>query len=283
MKTIVLATVVLMCMMGCNSTVDPGSVTNYPLSKNNSWSYDAAASLTNFRPAHAGITFRDTAISWITRVNAEGSDTLLDSIATWKFTTHDTGAVISDGVQHYIVSGDSLLLFAYYNPSLALPKRGLGYKYSFGRKQYNSVDELIKTLTAEISAVDTLWVELYPPPVLVFPLTIGKEWTYRTVPFRINKKIVGAENVSTPAGDFACYKIQWFWDINGDEKWDSSLTGIDFVNNKGLVKRTFEFKNLILSSSGSPDPLGYIDLKNEFTVKAFEGAIYPAIFEKRPR
>ena len=282
MKRIVLLTTVIAGMMGCNSAVDPGPVTNYPLTKNNSWSYDVAASLTNFRPSRAGATFRDTSISWFTRVRAEGTDTLLDSIATWKFTTHDTGAVTSEGVQHYIVNGDTLFLFAYYNPNLALPKSGSGYRYSLGARDYSSISELIKTLTAEDNLVDTLFVELSPPPVLIFPLVIGKEWTYRSEPFRINKKIIGAENVNTPAGTFACYKIQWFWDINGDEKWDSLLTGIDFVNSKGLVKRTLVVKNLVLSSSGSTDPLGYIDLTNEFTVKAFEGAIYPAVSAKRP-
>ena len=173
MKRIVLLTTVIAGMMGCNSAVDPGPVTNYPLTKNNSWSYDVAASLTNFRPSRAGATFRDTSISWFTRVRAEGTDTLLDSIATWKFTTHDTGAVTSEGVQHYIVNGDTLFLFAYYNPNLALPKSGSGYRYSLGARDYSSISELIKTLTAEDNLVDTLFVELSPPPVLIFPLVIG--------------------------------------------------------------------------------------------------------------
>lgn len=269
------AAAVIIFFAGCNSSVDPGPVNGYPAIQGNTWNYNAFASLTNFRPLQTGASFRDTSIMWRSIVRAEGSDTLLDSIATLKFTTRDTGAANSSGVQHYIVHGDTLLLFAYYNPSLALPKQGSGLRYTVAGRQFPSLEALMQTMSDGMVGSDTLWVELNPPPVLIFPLTVGREWQYRHTPFIINKKIAGTENVSTALGDIACYKIQWTWDINADGKPDSLLTGTDYVNNKGLIKRTFILNNVTISMAESPDPIGTVDLKNEWVVSSFEGALYP--------
>ena len=127
---------VIIFFAGCTSTVDPGPVNSYPGAQGNTWNYNALASLTNFQPLQAGASFRDTSITWRSIVHAEGRDTLLDSIATLKFTIQETGVFNSNGVQHYIVHGDTLSLFAYYNPSLALPKQGSGLRFTVAGRQF---------------------------------------------------------------------------------------------------------------------------------------------------
>ncbi len=281
MKVVLVYLLCSIAILGCNKAVDPGPVNSYPTIKDNTWNYNASAFLTNFRPIVVGATFRDSVIRWNAQTQSGGRDTLRDSIETWKFIVSERGVFNLDGIAHYITRGDSLKLFAYENPSLALPKQNSRYHFNIAGRHFNTLQHLFTEFYGENQESNVSGVSLYyesnPPPVLIFPLTVGRQWTYRPAPFRIDKKIVGTERISTPAGDFACYKMQWFWDTNTDGKWDSLITGYDFLSSTDLIKRSIEVKNVVLSDETNPEGIGYIDIINEYVITDLEGSIFPAI------
>ena len=88
-------------------------------------------------------------------------------------------------------------------------------------------------------------------PWLLFPLTVGKTWTFvdGTTYDRI-ATVVAIENVTVPAGTFSCYKVSYTWkqddtEISTDTSW--------FGDGVGVVK---------VVSSGSPEIVSVLESYN---------------------
>jgi hypothetical protein len=105
----------------------------------------------------------------------------------------------------------------------------------------------------------------------VFPFKVNNRWNYREqgFPWKMEKEIVGTETITTPAGIFSCYKIQWFWYINDTEISDTNITGFDYISNQGLIKRLFLFKDFIVTGN-DPEPIGYFDMKDESIITSLD-------------
>ncbi|TSA25164.1 hypothetical protein D4R71_05760, partial [bacterium] len=106
---------------------------------------------------------------------------------------------------------------------------------------------------------------------LAYPLKKGNEWSYRTEtydgePWRIDKKILGWTRIEVPAGNFNCWRIQWFNNPFGvGTNWDEDIFMLDYISEEGLIKRVLELYNIQYYSAGEI-LLGYMNYTEETTL-----------------
>jgi len=267
----------LVLVLACCSPTDVGPVNNYPAATRSFWYYSCTDSVFNFRPTKP-VQFND----WITYSNARveilGRDTMADGKEAMKF--KETTDLYGTRVNYYRRSGDTLLLIAHagYNSNSALLKGSSGHAYVFGGHRFRTVGELCAVMTTEAMLpasfnADTIIYEATPPRVLLFPLSVGKEWTMRqrmdTNGVTVNKKVIGSEVLTMPPGLMPVFKIQWFWDVNNDGVWDSDFICYDYVGDRGMVKRDIMFKNVVITTSECPDGIGLVDVLSEKRLNSF--------------
>jgi hypothetical protein len=276
MKAVFFMILTFFFLAGCNKSLDVQPVTSYPIQSGNIWMYAGIDTVYHFRPLVSTVHFKDTAVHWTTRIDSLGEVILQDSVHTWAFRStdsFDTSHVI--GYHYYTRNNDSLFLYAYSSASGGLPKKLSGYHLVFQGITFGSLGELHQYIRqAEripgYSATGTIVYEERPPKAMVFPLRVGSQWTFRErgYPFFIGKNITGTASVPTPAGEFAAFKIAWWWDMDNNNIADTNIEAFDYVTNNGLMKRTIVFKNATITN-GDPTPLGYVDIKEEYSITSF--------------
>ena len=268
-------------MSSCYFPTDlPRTIDRYPLATGNTWTYTRTFSTFNFRPASPGATFRDTSIVSSVAVQILGRETLQDS-PLWKFRSeeHESGRPSFASYLFYRERGDSLILAAYSGGSLFTPQQRLtdhaSSRYTLNGRSYLSFRELLN-ISPEyfpVALTDSIYYEGLPVNVYVFPFSVGLEWQYRErgTAWRMNKRVTGTEAVRTVAGIFSTYKIRWFWDMNDDGVWDTNIEAYDYVSTRGLMKRTFIFKDFAVTNASSPDSvIGYFDAKDEASLNSVD-------------
>jgi hypothetical protein len=112
---------------------------------------------------------------------------------------------------------------------------------------------------------DTIIFEDPPVLTLKYPITIGSQWTYRYDyhPWRIDKRVVGREDIHLNIGTFNCYHIQWLYDFDHDGNWDEDIWIDDYICEKGMIKRTFSFIGVYYSDENG-NVLGSFDMTQEY-------------------
>lgn len=78
-------------------------------------------------------------------------------------------------------------------------------------------------------------IHLYPQKILAYPVRLRESWTYDLLPtsedpFPITKEVIAQEKISTPAGEFACYKIKITYGS------DPEIVAYEWYSNIGLIK-----------------------------------------------
>jgi len=280
-KSIVVCMFLAQCLFlsACKESTGTGPpvVDSYPLAAGNAWEYKRQFYTYNFRPIVPGATFEPDTFRSVVRVEILGQRILRDSILTWEFKAVETdSAGTYRGHFFYRTILDSLFLYAYTGGSLIVPRpqSPQTLTFVFGGKVYASLQELFSSFDKEIltpfhAVVDTMYEER-PPKSFVFPLRTGSGWTYRQrgYPWRMDRRVIEHTFIQTVIGFQPVYRIRWFWDINDDERWDDNLEGYDYVSNQGVMGRTFELRNLIVTTINYPDGIGYIDVREEFELIA---------------
>lgn len=151
-----------------------------------------------------------------------------------------------------------------------MPKNAVDYQIKFAGKLFNDERQLAKYILNEMDRLtdyhDSIY--FYDPPLTVYqyPVLENRMWLYADNLFKIWKKVVGQENVITPAGSFNCYKILWVYESN-DYLPPDNFEIYEYVSNKGIIKKVFEFRNLALISQESLEPIGYYDSRDEIMLK----------------
>ena len=271
--------VMMLGLLACRSSTEPASeVNNYPLSAGYVWNYTGQYATFNFRPLRQGATFRDTVIQWPAKAEIVGRAVLRDSIDTWKFRSTTALSHTAFDEQYYLLNGDTLYQYAYRSGNLGFPKGFSPIRFVYQGRAFESLDEMFDVLTNGFPfnygepRADSIVYELTPPRVLIFPVRDGLQWSYRpkgTPGGRIDKKVVGVEQIPLPAIIYSTHKIQWLWDLNQDDIWDTTLVGFDYINAKGIIKRTFIFKDVEATSEQNPDEvIGLFDVKFEYLLKS---------------
>jgi hypothetical protein len=283
MKTtfLMLTIISILIVAGCTKDTLTGSLPStprYPFAAGNEWHYTRTLSTFNFRPIRTGATFRDTSVVTWYDVKVIGRDTLRDSIPTWKLqsTFSDSINPSRTGYTFYRELADTVILIAYNSDGFATPKQISSVRIHFAGKIFNSLPELFQKIEyVELSGMisstrsDSLTFEARPVRSLVYPLDVGKEWTYREIgsPWYMKKKVVGAEWFTISRMFTPSVNIQWFWDMNNDSVIDTTITGNEYIGTEGLLGRTFIFKNFAVFGD-DPTPIGYFDVKDELKIRS---------------
>lgn len=88
--------------------------------------------------------------------------------------------------------------------------------------------------------------------LLRYPLKVGDSWQMSTAPFRVERKILGIENVSTALGIIETYKLK-------STLSSFNLTYYDYINlDYGLVRRMWRDTAVIMSEDIPGHPMGYM-------------------------
>jgi len=243
----------------------------YPLKVGNQWEYTRTLSAFNLRPIplEKNQSMDTTVTTFITMkiIKKETGQNLNNT-----FIFQETNKVNNDKFicySYYANLDSGLCCFAYQWSDISLPKTFFYNKILFGGRYFNNIGEIISYLTNAIPQnfipADSLIYETPPLLSLKYPIKTGSQWTYRFPgkSCRIDKKIISFENVQVPAGNFNCYKIQWLYDKDNDNVWDDDIIFYDYICEKGLIKRSAFFENLIITGEQNPEPLALFSSKFE--------------------
>jgi hypothetical protein len=219
----------------------------YPLKPGTTWMYNRSISMT-FHP-RSGTRSPDS-ISAVVNVEVIGKEVLFDTLQTIKVRECiEQDDASSTSYHFYQNKSDALYLVATVGSPVALPKKTANVNQLFGHG-FNTTFNFVSLfeMSQIPAAADSLHLEKPVKTVLRYPLKAGTEWTYseRNKPRRVNKRVIGEEDVDTHIGTFKTVKIQWIADFDGDGEFDDNVEYYDFIANEGLVKRSFLIRNLPL-------------------------------------
>lgn len=242
-------------LLNCSEDKNPiGSEDNnfiYPLKIGNRWEYTREI-LVYFRADTSQVTAVDDTISSISTIQIVRTETLTGFIRTYVFNESLVGeeGCSFESESYYNNQEDGFYLYAYRGPGYIIPKSSVQKRIYFKGRYFRDIREIIsfieKAIPNKYTRSDSLIYEDPPLKSLPYPLEIGKQWVYREVgnPWRIDKKVLGKENVTVPAGEFNCYKIQWLIDLDDNGEWENDMEFFDYICTKGLIRRHILFKDL---------------------------------------
>jgi len=273
-----IVTLMVFFIIGCSkggNPVDPSSTEMvYPLAVGNEWSYNRIFSTFNFRSVHDSIPKpADFTVSMKTDIVISRVETIQGAIPTFVLMdiTYD-GMRTYTGEFYYNNREDGLYKFANKGTSLAVPKVTQNKKILFKGRYFNSINEITAFIefgsNFYSSSLDSLYYEVPPLKSLPRKYRLGDQWTFRTKnnPLRIDKKIIGKESIEIIGRNFECYKIQWLIDFDNNGEWEKDIEFFDWVSPEGLIRRTILYKDIAWIGSGSPDPIGKFDAKEEISL-----------------
>ncbi len=259
----------LSCKKDDNPVVSELGSFQYPLAIGNQWDYQRTFSVENFRSDSAGANISiDTSITHSVHMEIVRKEVLHNSIETYVLQEIIIENAYRFIDETYFANQDSGLYFYAYNyGGIMIPKATTNKKFIFKGRAFSTVKDITSYITKAIpsnySLVDSLTYEIPPLASLKYPLKSNSEWTYRYSGTRIDKKVIGLEQINVRGGKFTCYKIQWLYDMNNDTKWDDDIIFYDYVCEKGLIQRSIFLKDIIVASEESPEGIGKVDVKDE--------------------
>lgn len=244
LQIIILAVI---CIIGCENDNDkPNMDFIYPLAIGNSWQYDMIFTL-DFDSLATSNGLIDTTHYSTGSVEIITNEIIFDSLEVYNFETTltETGNAFT-GNEYYNNNDNCLFCYGYTQGYMITPKTNNNFAFIiFDEKKFNDVREVFNYLEKgiivdEYSKDDSIYYD--PVKTLEYPLEEDKQWMYRTSnnPWRIDKTIIGKENIDVPAGNFNCWKIQWTYP---ESSWNDNIEFYDFISQDGLIKRVIEFKN----------------------------------------
>ena len=274
--SIILFIVILMSSIGCDNTTESKLDSFiYPLTIGNTWNYERQFKIYNVRPDSLKDQFEYayTSVVEVTvtkMVDLTGYDNTIEMMAV---ETSDFRTVT--GYNYYLEQNDGMYLAGYKSAGdIGMPKQKVIKEIRLAGHSFSSFAELLSVLTPETvlfnSKQDSVYLENPPVKVLEYPLTEGKNWTFRPVgpPWRIDKEIIGNETIETDAGSFECFKIRWLYDLDANGIWDTDIFIIDYLAEEGLVKRVVDIRD-VPTTIGPFDEGALTDYLEEFTLMEY--------------
>lgn len=235
----------------------------FPVVIGDTWHYSWYIQYTNFRPDTIGGTHPPITMGHST-TEIVGLDSTIGNTTGYVFRT-DWNADMSSGAEYDFryLTADGLYSYAYSGTSYVGPPKSTGETsrhYVVAGRSYPGMQDLLRSLRRQIAfsahPTDTV-IETPPVWELAFPLEVGRTWLYRSrelgSAWDMQKTVVNVEEVSVPAGEFKCMKIEWLWDVDDDGEWDSNIRGYDYLCSAGYIKREFIIKDVMVT-----DPYGNI-------------------------
>ncbi|MCP4631658.1 MAG: hypothetical protein GY855_01935 [candidate division Zixibacteria bacterium] len=266
----------LTVIFSCSKSVDPEEYFNYPLSVGNSWEYNRSVYNTNFRPVSQEIDPPDTSVHHsIYFVQITAIDTLPGDIETYKVVEGLVYDNFPELVETYFKNTNSGLYECGYKGARTVSPTSSGkFRYVFLNHIFNSIEDItgfIKNLPL-LSETANDSINYFNPPLksMHYPWKTGNQWLYREIEgqYRIDKKVTGKIEITTPAGDFECYAVQRLYDWDDDGNWDSNIESYDYICYQGLVKRRIVLRDVVVISEFN-DTLGFYDGVEDSQLKIY--------------
>jgi len=253
---------------------------SFPFTIGNTWSYQREYASINYEPDSLEDTHSFNITSTAT-TEITVPYTLNDTLPTHVFQT-DWVEGLSNGTHYNYRTNTAEGLFSHGyggSPWVGPPKRRLpdGIYLEFGGQRFESFEELSfyfrNAPRLSNKNIDSIFYENHPIMELKYPLEVGQHWLYRIADlgdaWNMDKTVLSTENVTVPAGQFECMKIQWRWDIDGDDQWDDDIDGYDYICDSGYVKRNFIFYDILVTNEYG-DTLGTIDSHDLFELTDYQ-------------
>ena len=244
-RSILLSVLTIALLLSCTRDDDPPNDMDFrfPLKVGNSWKYDYFVSFDYDSIAESN-GYTDRAYYYLQTLDIISYEKMFqDSIPVYNFyTTEDDGEQQFSGNHYYNVSGDSLIQFGYYHAGAGISPKLSKKNYIFAGKIFQNPIDIVRWISQDFSNSSNAKEDsTYYDPVTVYkyPFEQEKEWVYRqSYPWRITKKVTDLEKMVTQAGEFKCWKVEWFYPDSLIE--DFSFSFFDHISEIGLVKRTWE-------------------------------------------
>ncbi len=266
----------LISSSGCD---DPDHGFVYPLSVGNSWEYTREWSSFSYADSLNPVYEDTSTFTSQISVTVTGTAVLRDTFETYALTAAEIqGSQTYTGIGYFGQGSDGLYLYGHEGfGSNVLPKRASGGpasgKVLFKGMSFDSVRELLDWVQQSqpvgyLTTTDSLYQEIPPLKTIPYPLTTGTTWTYRPPrdPLWIVKQVMGKETVAVPAGSYACHRITWRYDVNGDGVIDEGIEINDYIGPVGLVLRHVVVKGSIRKDE-TGGVIGYIDTIGEYKLE----------------
>ncbi len=288
MKTIRLALSFAMVMIfsGCDEFIasffggaQTQPITAYPLHIGNTWQYTRHMQSYNFRPLVPGAIdpHMNYQLEYVVEVTGEQRMQRVPSLSADSITVSEIRE--RDGMQPqtnsyvYLEQQTNALYrhgYAGATSSTPRPPAAGATRFLLAGHMFSSLDEMTRLFVDGLVSdhPDTL-VRDYPPLTSIkYPLRNGDQWTFRPTgrPWRIDKT-TGPMISSRVLGTSVRYhNVRWLYDMNNDGVWDNFISITDQISNKGMLKRTITFKDIVISDESHPEGIGKIDVKDEYVV-----------------
>lgn len=178
---------------------------------------------------------------------------------------------ISNGYQYYSVDQNGMYLHGYRSAGmLSLPKGSpKTFAVRAAGRTFSSMRDLVRTLLGNpfTLADDPISREIPPKLTLRFPLAVGVSWTFRAAgqPFRIDKQVIGEEEYTVSGTSYRCATVRWLYDMDNSGTWSTSISIVDLVSSSGLLKRTIDLKDILVTTSTNPDSGGLLNVREEYS------------------
>ncbi len=251
---------IINCSDDNNNVITPVPVDSsdfrYPFTDGSSWSYTATTSVSDIRPDSILYYFSEYPLVTIGTATIL-YDTTINSVVTKCFLDEFTTKGFSFSNRYYYINNDTaLILFAQRQqgpPSGILPLQTIK-----NILPDEDADNLNKVYNNEFEVLND---SLYS--TLKYPMVTGTEWSYMINGITINKKYLGFENVTVPAGTISCMKESFIYSHS------PSWVFYNYYSKFGLIKAYSSIDDLVFSTVTQPTGIGTIDWKQETAVTSF--------------
>lgn len=254
-------------------------ITSYPLQIGNQWSYARTTRSFNFRPLAPEAV--DPHINFTTYYDLDisGERTMPrqpsmpgDSVIVKEIRQRETGweGTMTIGHVYFRQESDGLYMYGYDGNAMGMPRPPARdtIRYVFGERSFTSLDDLLMWISEAPGQdhLDSIRPEYPPLQSLRYPLSYGDHWTFRPArqPWRIDKETGPMIKGSVAGQQVRYHEVRWLYDINGDGTWDNDIWIVDQISNKGMIGRTIEMRDIIMTSANSPDVIAKFDITDHF-------------------
>lgn len=219
--------------------VDTTSFT-YPIKNGSYWIYYGKLTYSNFNPD--SVRYYVTNPAYDTNKVTILYDTVINSVTTKCILNEYSSSIQSKkNTRYYYVINDTALIWYAY--------RGF-------------ISGMLPHLDGP-GDEDSLRICSPPQVILLYPITKGRVW-YTATGNSVTRKYVEFENISTAAGTISCMKTERHYNI-------PNLSYFDYYSGKGLIKSSFIFPNVNITTPQYPEGLGtadmnYLSLLNNFKI-----------------
>ncbi len=201
----------------------------FPLSLGNEWEYERVWIIN--APGIIVDTFNFT-VKW----------EIIDKFSILNYKAFTMRESVNGYINYVFYSNkeDGFYMIGYYNPTLFsfnIPE-SLKYSIRFGDRIFPSLKDLLNFLyNSFLLSIQDTYINIRK--CFPYPPVIGEKWIFFTEPFYAERTIKNKEIISVKAGTFETFRVETYYDLDGNGKIYDDFLWIDFFSGEGIIKRYF--------------------------------------------